>query len=325
MAIEINGKQVRIVAGAGARGWFGEGYWYHKIYKALIPGFKKSIETMPFVAKTTTLSYRKGNLAFNSDNFEPSAKFPACIKIYPFQGMMLNAVGLSGPGFKTLWQSDRWQKLKQIFAISFMPVEEEETAILAETREFMGQLRWFLNDETPRPDFWVQINLSCPNTLHDPIRFASLTERILDTFWALRELYGLKLDLKINPYMPNAIIEHVWKNNLCDMITLSNTIKWGSYGINWYKLFWWRRTSPLEALGGGGLSGRPIFRLIIAKLESIRYQRINIPIKVSGGIMSKRDIRRAKKAGADAIEIATAISLRPWRLAGMIKEAERVF
>jgi dihydroorotate dehydrogenase len=108
---------------------------------------------------------------------------------------------------------------------------------------------------------------------------------------------------------------------------LTNTIKFGAEGlrINWRRLFWWRKKSPLAKLGGGGLSGKPLFEPLCQKVMSLKLDNIWIPIKASGGISSVEDIFVIRSCGAGAVEFATAISLRPWRIYRMVKTAKEIF
>ncbi|MFA5109572.1 MAG: hypothetical protein WC458_03440 [Patescibacteria group bacterium] len=324
--MKIKGIEFSVNAGAGALGWWGEGYWYHKIYKRLIPSFKKTAETINFVAKTTTIDPRKGNLPLKED-YTPIELFPQCIKVYPFRGMMLNAVGLSGPGFKKLLDAKKWQEMKRpAWGISFMPISNNVTEMLYETDSFRYWLLKAIDGGGFRSPFWIQLNVSCPNTEQN-YQELSGTMRILKTLKSLREELNLVVDLKINLLMPNTAIKKIWEENLCDLITISNTLKYGTvgFGLNWKKLFWWRKDSPLKKFGGGGLSGKPLFDAVCKKIVSLRQENIHVPIKASGGICSKERIRIIKICGADAIEFATVISLRPWRIYGMVKEARKIF
>ncbi|MFA4999735.1 MAG: hypothetical protein WC545_00005 [Patescibacteria group bacterium] len=323
--MEIKGIEFKVVAAAGARGWFGEGYWYHDLYKLVFPHFEEVLEKLSFVAETTTLNYRQGNLSLRPDDFTPIDLFPDCIKIYPLKGIMLNAVGLSGPGLRCLVERNQWQNIKIPFAISFMPVHEDLEGMIQETRDFVEVMQNLVAHKNFQAPIWLQINLSCPNTEHQTDDLIEKAEGLLQLFWVLREKYNILVDLKVNIFCPNELIGRIWERNFCDIITISNTIKWGSPGINWKKEFWWRRSSPLAKYGGGALSGRKIFPLVIKKIRSVRRAGIDIPLKVSGGIMSKKAVWQVKAAGGDAIEIATVISLRPWRLAGIAREAEKIF
>lgn len=294
----------------------------------MVPGFKETIEGLCFVTKTTVFDGRHGNLKLKSD-FTPRGLLPSCIKIYPFLGAMLNAVNLSGPSLRVLMETGKWQKIKDTFGISFMPVGETLEEMLRETRSFAEELQSRLDNHEFQASIWVQFNLSCPNTEHQTDDLAEWAEKLLRIFWVLKEKYSIVIDLKINIFMPIDTIKYIWDNQLCDMITVSNTVKWGSPGVNWKRLFWWRFwcgwRSPLKRLGGGGLSGAPLFRPVLKRVSEIRRAIIDIPIRFGGGVMSKENVQLIKNAGGNCMEFATVISLRPWRVKGIIREAEKIF
>jgi len=57
----------------------------------------------------------------------------------------------------------------------------------------------------------------------------------------------------------------------------------------------------------------------------LRLEGVRMPIKASGGITSVKRVRLMKTAGADAIEIATVLIVRPWRVKAILKCAEKIF
>ena len=330
--MKIKRIEFKVNAASGALGWAGEGYWYHKIYKFLFPSFKRAMAKINFVAKTTTWNENKGNLPLD-ENYEPTELFPKCIKVYPLQGMMLNAVSLSGPGFNALLHAGEFQNVKRnAFGLSFMPIGATIDEMLWETKKFRDKLievllaesYHFYNFQSP---IWLQVNQSCPNTIRSDGQILIYMKDILGMLQPLRKVHGIVLDLKVNFLVSNALVAEICKSDLCDVVTISNTIKFGNKdsGIRWKRLFWWRRSSPLARFGGGGLSGRPLFDGVCKKIFSLRKDGIKIPIKASGGIFSVQDVRTVKVYGADAIEFATVISLRPWRVESIVKEAERIF
>lgn len=137
---------------SGARGWFGEGYWFHK----WVPGLDWTGST--FVAKTTTLEPRKGNMPLKSD-WTPRGLIPRGIVVWPVAGAALNAVGLSGPGAEALFETGRWQAWPDPFFLSFMAVGETREDRVVEAREFAKLLRCHL-DHFHAP-VGLQVNLSC--------------------------------------------------------------------------------------------------------------------------------------------------------------------
>lgn len=302
-----------------ASGWlnfFRDGYWYDDWFRVLVPGFK-AIDTISFVAKTTTLDYRAGNMPLDK-NFQPRELKPKCIKVYPFRGVILNAVGLSGPGAKILLDTGRWQKLIEPFFISFMAVGSSRTERIEETKRFVNLLFGYLDRFVT--GVGLQINISCPSTEHGTRELAD--EAII--FLKIASDLGLPLDLKINTLVRNEIVREVQDSRLCDVLTISNTIPYGSEGINWEKLFP-HGQSPLKNLGGGGLSGKIILPLVLRRISELRSAGIRLPIKGSGGILHVRDVEAMKAAGANAIEIGSVLLLRPWRVKSIIEKAEEIF
>ncbi len=102
-----------ILAASGVQGFFGEGYWFHLPLRPL----GLDLSGVTFVSKTATLAPYKGNMPLTRWH-TPRAPFPACIKVRPLRGVVLNAVGLSNPGLRALLQDGRWQSRTEPFFIS---------------------------------------------------------------------------------------------------------------------------------------------------------------------------------------------------------------
>jgi dihydroorotate dehydrogenase len=304
---------------SGGLNFFGDGWKYDKLFKRFVPGFKKVIEATTFVAKTTTLDKRDGNMPLTKD-LQPKEIKPRCIKIYFFKGAVLNSVGLSGPGAQSLIYEQKWQYIEKPFFISFMALKDNAIGRLYETRQFVDMLKKEL------PYFYapigLQINVSCPNTNHDT---KELSKEALDILKVASEL-GVPLDLKINIFMRSDTVKAIEDSGLCDMITISNTIPFGTpgVGIDWNK-FGKGGISPLKDIGGGGLSGAPILPCVLKRISELRRDGIKMLIKGSGGIMTASDVDKMKSAGANAIEIGTVLMLRPWRALAIIKRSKQIF
>jgi len=298
---------------SGGLNFFGDGWKYDKLFKRFVPGFKKVIEATTFVAKTTTLDKRDGNMPLTKD-LQPKEIKPRCIKIYFFKGAVLNSVGLSGPGAQSLIYEQKWQYIETPLFLFLMALKDNSIGRLYETRQFVDMLKKEL------PYFYapigLQINVSCPNTNHDT---KELSKEALDILKVASEL-GVPLDLKINIFMRSDTVKAIEDSGLCDMITISNTIPFGTpgVGIDWNK-FGKGGISPLKDIGGGGLSGAPILPCVLKRISELRRDGIKMLIKGSGGIMTASDVDKMKSAGANAIEIGTVLMLRPWRALAIIK------
>ncbi len=303
-----------VLDASGARGFFGEGYWYHR----RVPGLDFSGST--FVAKTTTLAPRAGNMPLNGDGLTPTELKPKCIVVKPFKGVALNAVGLSGPGAEALFKDGRWQKCEDPFFLSFMAVAPALSGRLDELNEFMRLFRGQMSAR--RAPVGLQINLSCPNVgLHhdETVNEASL---VLSHAASL----GIPLMPKFSILLPPQAAAMIAAHPACDAICVSNTIPWGAMPdrIDWKGLFS-TMISPLLHLGGGGLSGKPLLPLVTEWVRAARAVGLKKPINAGGGILGPGDVVVMKDAGADSVFLGSIAMLRGWRVRRTIRAAKRLF
>ena len=298
-----------ILDASGVQGFFGEGYWHHKLFEPIGLNF----EGCTFVAKTTTLEACKGNMPAGTI-------FPKCVKVYPWKKAILNAVGLPGPGAKALFETGKWQERTEPFFISFMAVAPTIEERLAETQKFVELFKKYL------PGFHalvgLQINFSCPNVGIDIARLTDEVSLVLK----IASVLGIPLMPKFNVLTSVEAIKAISEDKNCDAICISNTIPWGKIPgrINWKEL---SRTgvSPLAEFGGGGLSGRQLFPLVVSWLYSARRIGIKKPINAGGGILCPRDLSYLHSAGASSVFIGSVATLRPWRVPKIIKRAYLIF
>ena len=302
---------------SGSLNFFGEGWRnYHPLCKAIFrEGFDFSGST--FISKTTTLEPREGNMPLR-DDLQSKEWFPGCVKVYPFKRLVLNSVGLSGPGAENLLQRGKWQKRTEAFMISFMSIAKTREERIEEAKKFVQLIsREMKNFQAP---FGIQINISCPNTGHPT------QDLLLDAF-AILEVFNIlsvPLDLKIG--VADALeagldfVKEIEDSGLCDCLTCSNTIPWGKLPdlINWQGIFG-TKVSPLAHLGGGGLSGWILKPIVINWLKQVRAGGIKMPIKAGGGILNEKDAFDYVRAGASALEIGSVNLLAPWNVQKIIR------
>lgn len=301
---------------SGARSFFGGGYWFH----SWVPGLNWKGST--FVAKTTTLHARDGNMPLSRFQLRPLSLFPSCIRVWPWKGHALNAVGLSGPGALPLLVMGGWQALEKPFQLSFMSVAATREERLQEAEEFAKLLHEHRDDFASR--FALQINLSCPNTQHDPSDLESEAGEMLACFRTL--LPWLPLIIKVNALFPPVVAAALDADAIC----CTNAIPWGKLGhmIPWDILFDSHGgdgpISPLWDLGGGGLSGAPLLPIAaewIGRLRAVGYEG---HINGCGGILKPDDVDVLVKAGANSVSLGTIAMLRGWRIQKTIRRAKEL-
>ncbi len=299
----------KVTGASGVQNFFGEGYWFHRYLKP----FGLDFSGATFVAKTTTLHPRIGNMPLN-DDYAPKERVPPCVFVRPWKGIALNSVGLSGPGAQALFETNRWQERRNPFFISFMSVAETPHERTEELRDFVDLFFRYL------PEFHapvgLQINYSCPNVgLHTEMLVNEVSEGL-----TIASALGIPLMPKFNVVLPVRVALKVSRHEACDAICVSNTIPWGQLPdrIDWKGLFG-SLTSPLAHLGGGGLSGKPLLPLLLEWLEDARVAGIKKPINAGGGILSFQDARSVFHYGASSIFLGSIAFLRPWRVNGIIR------
>jgi dihydroorotate dehydrogenase (NAD+) catalytic subunit len=304
----------RVLNASGARNFFGDGYWFHRPLRPLGLDWSGA----PFVAKTTTLLPRAGNMPL--DGTTPREWRPRCIRINWRAGAVLNAVGLSGPGLTTLLGDGRWQARTRPFLLSFMAVEPDRDARIAEAETFGRRLaiarRFF------RARFGVQVNLSCPNVGVDPSSLIGESRAVLSAVSA--HLPGVPLLPKLNALVPVPAAREMATHPNCAALVVSNTIPWGRLPdrIDWRGLF--GEVSPLAEFGGGGLSGAPLLPIVWDWLDEARRHPGGFPVPIvgGGGVLSAEDAGYLSSAGAAAIELGAVAILRPWRVRKTVRSLQ---
>lgn len=306
---------------SGTQGFFGRGYSFHR--NPLMRDWLNDFRGATFVAKTTTAYRQQGNTPFRGDNkdYEPTEFRPKSIWVSPWSwwhGLMLNAVGLSGPGCEDLFLQYKWQARDQPFMISFMPVGKTRDEKIAETKFFAEQWKIRMPKQSPAG---LQLNISCPNVKAD---FSELIKDAGDYLDMLGEL-GVPIMVKINVLMtPKAAVE-LSQHLHCAGLCVSNTVPFGQLPdvIPWDR--WFPSGSPLADLGGGGLSGAPLFPILCQWLAEAFDAGLEKPVNAGGGILHWRDVDDlvtvGLRHGIDSIAFGSVAILRPWRVRSIISRA----
>jgi dihydroorotate dehydrogenase len=279
-----------VLCGSGARGFYGEGYWYHKPLRPLGLNFDGST----FVSKTVTLLPHGGNLPLNQGTWTPKELFPKCIKINPLSGKVRNWVSLSNPGIGNIIGMWQWQKMTKPFLISVASLANTLDKRLDEMKRIIDIIK--LSQCTFSIPFGLQINFSCPAVEHNRNSIVNETIRMLDIAKTLH--MPLMPKYSIN----SATIEELLEINdhpSCDAVCLSNSIKAGYVG----------------------LSGAPLRLMVCERIEKLRDAGFTKPINGGGGILCCKDVDRYYQAGASSVFVASVAMLRPWRIKGIIKHA----
>lgn len=312
----------RVWCASGARGFHAEGYWFHRPLRPLGLDWRGST----FVAKTCTLEPRAGNMPL--DGTTPREWKPRCITVNFRRGVVLNAVGLSNPGLNWLLREGRWFERTEPFVLSVAATGVSSSPRLNEIDAIASALM-HVRSMFHAP-FALEVNVSCPNTGHDPAALVAEVASWLDLFHA--NLPNVPLLPKINVLVPVEAARELASHPGCAGIVVSNTIPWGCQvegvgpgddrWIDWKGLF--GEVSPLAHLGGGGLSGAPLLPIVADWVNRARRSDFPVPIVVGGGILLADDAGYLFSMGAAAVELGSVAILRPWRVRGIIQAITRI-
>ncbi|MDP8265909.1 MAG: hypothetical protein P9M07_03060 [Candidatus Aceula meridiana] len=306
-----------VFVASGTRNTHGQGWRHHRAYK-FIPGF--TFEGTTLITKTFTATERmdsenaKGNLKLNRKTLMPIHLFPDCVKSNLWKEETYNSVGLSGLAFKEIFERGELQGLKKPFIISFMAVGKTIEERLKEYRDFVKVI-WG-NIWKFGALFAIEINVSCPNTCHDP---GALIKEVIKYFNILKRL-GVPLGIKFNILASHETVKAIMDSGLCDFIDIPNTFPITLENIWKYP----KALSIYNKYGSCGFSSPSQFLEAASWVQRAREIGIKEHI-ILGSIYCKEHVEVAKDIGTDAISVGAVSIVRPHRLNGIIKKGHVVF
>lgn len=293
-----NGKVLSKIIVSTAFGLDGEGIFPY----TLCPSYKKLLRTArktgtSIFTKSITLYKRQGNFVLtNPFTWKYIKRLPNC--------GMLNAYGLTNPGTKAV--IDKFQKSKVGFDClvipSFYPEFSKGTGVAI--KEIMESIE--LMDESV--GFCVvELNFSCPNS-KEVIR-----KNMDDAMGCVKEVRKkfpwLSIIAKISIVHPYEFSQELERVGV-DMLHSINTVPFG--------MVYPDKISPMANVGGGGVSGKPIFWQAYDYNKGLR-EKVKIPIIMGGGVVHSDHIIKYLGIGADAVSICT-VALRQPEVANEILE-----
>jgi len=203
----------------------------------------------------------------------------------PSEKTMVNALGFPNPGVDRFIANLERQRLKVPVVVS---ISGRAIPDIVECYE-----------KIQSKAAGVELNLSSPNTS----KLADLRE--LDVFTELvRQMIGKREKptyLKIPPLIEDSQFSKVlklvriWSDAGFDGVTAANAIP---------------VEEPRVSIGTGGLSGPPLFPNLLRAIGMIRKEgssREDFEVNAVGGISNARDVKAALAAGANTVQIFTAI------------------
>ncbi len=268
-----NGHAFEYMTASGALGYDGKGWIWERPLE-----WVRFLQPRLFTSVTKTLSLQpiQGNLRW----YNPLG----CIRT--ISGGVVNAVGLTNPGIdwwcKKIGPSVDSRKIPLMVSIFGEPEELAKMARILDRFDIVG----------------IEINASCPNTKTDILQN---TAKIIESCRIVKENSRFPLILKISVIHD---IEQIVKGveDMVEALSI-NSVPWATAFPN--------RRSPLDKLGGGGISGKaaqPFTWNLINKI--LRFT--SIPV-IGPSIWQFDDLDSVRSAGAKAISFGSIFLRYPWR------------
>ena len=206
---------------------------------------------------------------------------------------MLNAVGLQNPGVEHFIREDLpW-------------LRQQGTAVIANiagnTPEDYCAMAERLSDSDVD---MIELNISCPNVKQGGVQFGTSCQGVGSITGLVRRYCKKPLMVKLSPNVADiGEIAAAAEAAGADAISLINTLTGMRIDID--------SRRPILRNNTGGLSGPAVFPVAVRMVWQVA-QRVNIPVVGLGGIATWQDAVEMLLAGADALQIGTALFTDPY-------------
>ena len=206
---------------------------------------------------------------------------------------MLNAVGLQNPGVEHFIKYDLpWLKQQDTVAIA---------NVAGSTAEDYCKMAEILSDTDID---MIELNISCPNVKEGGVQFGTSCESVAAITKAVRAHCKKPLIIKLSPNVSDiASIAMAAESEGADAVSLINTLTGMRIDINTRK--------PIIANITGGMSGPAVFPVAVRMVWQVK-KAVKIPVIGMGGITTWKDAVEMMMAGADAMQIGTALFTDPY-------------
>jgi dihydroorotate dehydrogenase len=268
----------------------------------LLPGYRRLLAAVRETG--TTVFTKSATRGRRRGNFIPGNPLTwKYIRRLPNMGM-LNAYGLTNDGVEACAPDIRRACEAGLKIIpNFYPEFIKGTDLaIQETLEAVEIYRQNL-----APLFGaLELNFSCPNSQE------AVAQNVAQGLKCSREVRGRYPDLCLivklsicHPYEFAQELERAGVNALHAV----NTIP--------YEIAFPLTRSPLEAVGGGGVSGGPAFALACKYNQELR-EKVGLFLIMGCGVTSRDDVQRYFDLGADAVSLCTLALRRPGEAARVV-------
>ena len=206
---------------------------------------------------------------------------------------MLNSVGLQNPGVDA-------------FLANELPyLKDKGTVLIANAAGSSVEDYCALVERLSDSDIdMVELNISCPNVKQGGAAFGVACDSAAHVVKEVRKVCKKPLMVKLSPNVTDiASIAQAVEAEGADAISLINTLFGMRIDIE--------SRRPFLAMNAGGLSGPCVFPVAVRMVWQVA-NRVKIPVVGLGGIEKWQDAIEMMLAGANAIQVGTAMFYDPY-------------
>jgi dihydroorotate dehydrogenase (NAD+) catalytic subunit len=158
----------------------------------------------------------------------------------------------------------------------------------------------------------IEVNISCPNVEHGGVTFGRDPEVAASVTAAVRAATALPVIVKLTPNTENIVsIARAVVAAGADALTVANTYLGMVIDM--------KTQRPTLANVTGGVSG-PAIKPLTLRLVYEVSRAVDVPVIGCGGIMNGQDAREYLIAGAQAVQVGTAILVDPFAVTRIAHE-----
>ncbi len=279
-----NGHHFEFMVASGALAFDGGGWPWEQPLRCM--GLLKP-ELFTVVTKTLTLEPRKGNLRWSR---------PLGV-VKPMRGGVINSIGLTNPGIDW-WCEKIGPKVAQLPWDLMVSLEAD---VASDVITMLNKLKGL-------PLKGIELNLSCPNTIHEGSR---QTDYMIQVCHQAKEQSEWPLIAKLS-------VDH-------DYLTMAQEISGAVEAVSInsvpWKLAFPEKSSPLAKFGGGGVSGKLAQQWTWKATEQIASQN-TVPV-IGPSVWDYEDIERIFGMGAGAVSFGSVFVCHPWRPTRFVERWKR--
>ncbi len=257
-----------------------------------------------------------GAVVVKSLSVRPWAGNPAP-RVHEVGTGMLNSVGLQGPGLAA-WLEGDLPALTACGARVVVSIWGQSVDDYGRAAAMLAEAVWGASGGSGRSGgsggsggsaiVAVEVNVSCPN-VEDRSRMFAHSESATREVLSATEC-GLPRWAKLSPNVPDiTAIAGAALDGGAEGLTLTNTLLGLALDIETGR--------PVLGAGGGGLSGAVLHPVAVRAVWECRAAFPDAAIIGAGGVSSGRDAVEFLRAGADAVQVGTAIfrdPRAPWKV-----------